>query len=83
MQASQEREGTENKFGTYHRTNWRSLHQGVVENLSHVCAIALADFTEVVDQRGVEEGKLPTHSVEVALHVLEAILPELADDEPA
>lgn len=68
---------------TYHCTNWRSLHKGVVKDLAHVCAVTLADLAEVVDQRSVKKGKLPAHAVEVALHVLEAVFPELADDEPA
>lgn len=69
--------------GTHHGTDWCGLHERVVKDLAHVRAVALANLAEVVDERGVEQRKLPPHAVEVALHVLEAVLPELADDKPA
>lgn len=66
----------------YHCAHWCSLHQRIVKHLPHVCTVATANLTKVVDQWRVKEAELAAHSVEVTLHVLEAVLPELANNEP-
>lgn len=59
------------------------MNEGVVEYFSEICTFGLAHLAEVVDEWSIEQTKLLAHTLEVAGHVIQTILPELPNEEPS
>ena len=68
---------------TYHSVDRLFLDKSIIKHFSQISTLRLAQSTKVIHERRIEQREFLAHSLQIGTHVVQAIFPELADEEPS